>query len=112
MTYAAHPRWGLPKTDREYLEARIDRSTGEQGCWPWLAYVSQYTGYGEVNRKGKRTYAHRLSWEVYVGPIPPGGTVDHRCRNRVCTNPQHLQVLSRSEHGKKDATFRWQGREK
>lgn len=57
-------------------------------CWTWKAVST--TGYGY---SGKQP-AHRAVWEALVGPIPPGMSLDHLCRNRPCVNPDHLRVVS------------------
>lgn len=70
------------------LEQYLDMSGG--GCWVWLGYVCPWTGYGKYGRK----MAHRVSYELAVGPIPAGFQIDHLCRNRRCVNPQHLEAVS------------------
>lgn len=65
----------------------------ETGCWLWTA--------GALVRDGKDTYgliavnrvnrgAHRVSWELNRGPIPPGMCVCHKCDTPACVNPGHL----------------------
>lgn len=49
-------------------------------------------GYGVVGRKTE--LAHRLAYEAAYGPIPEGLTIDHRCFNPPCVNPQHLQAVT------------------
>ncbi len=55
-------------------------------CWIWTGYVG-HDGYGQHGRSGK---AHRLAWELTVGPIPDGLNVLHRCDTPVCVRPEHL----------------------
>lgn len=68
------------------------------GCWLWQGVTS--SGYGRVlPPKGKRrALAHRLFYEILVGPIPDGLTLDHLCRNRVCVNPDHLEPTTLTEN--------------
>jgi hypothetical protein len=67
------------------------------GCWEWTA--SRYrTGYGIFWFNEKRTGAHRAAYAMFVGSIPEGADIHHRCENRRCVNPEHLQALSRKEH--------------
>lgn len=59
------------------------------GHWIWTASTLP-SGYGQMDKK----YAHRLSYEFYVGPIPEGLVIDHLCRVRNCVNPAHLQPVT------------------
>lgn len=38
--------------------------------------------------------AHRVAYELLIGPIPAGMTLDHLCRNRLCVNPVHLEAVT------------------
>lgn len=70
---------------------------GLEECWPWLASLNT-TGYGEFYLDGKIRKAHRIAYELTVGPIPDGLTLDHLCRNRECVNPFHLDPVSMREN--------------
>ena len=67
-------------------------------CWVDYSRKANVKGYPVVRIARKNVLAHRLSYEIMVGPIPEGMTVDHICGNKVCYNPAHLQLLTRSEH--------------
>ena len=64
------------------------------GCWRW-DLSKKADGYGQVWVNGTVKLAHRISYEIHVGPIPDGLVLDHLCRNRACINPQHLEVRHR-----------------
>ena len=55
-------------------------------------------GYGSVTYSGKVYHAHRVAYELAVGPVPPKHDLHHTCENRRCVNPDHLAVVTRSEH--------------
>jgi hypothetical protein len=64
-------------------------------CWNWASTLTS-TGYGRASiGTGKREYrAHRIAYELLVGPIPDGHHIDHLCRNRRCVNPAHMQPVA------------------
>lgn len=71
----------------------VDRADHPDTCWEWVGGVSTQ-GYGRLGDG----YAHRISYEVMVGPIPDGLELDHLCRNRRCINPNHLEVVTAAEN--------------
>ncbi len=72
----------------------------EDGCWLWMGFVDK-AGYGRLRLGGRDVpvgYAHRISYELNVGPIPNGLVIDHLCRVRKCCNPAHLEVVTTREN--------------
>lgn len=69
-------------------------------CWTWRGAVHP-NGYGSwtVTYDGRRQTSvrpHRVAWFDIRGPIPDGLVLDHLCRNQVCVNPDHLEIVSQS----------------
>jgi len=71
--------------------------TGVGGCWLWTACKNR-DGYGIFQMAGRPQKAHRVSYEMHVGPIPEGLQLDHLCRNRGCVNPDHLEPVTTQEN--------------
>lgn len=63
------------------------------GCWLWTA-TSDQSGYGMfgIGGSGNTNRAHRLSYEHFVGPIPPGMMACHVCDTPSCVNPDHIFI--------------------
>jgi hypothetical protein len=69
-----------------------DRVVPDGACLLWP--TSSKGGYGTLSRGGTTLLAHRVAYELLVGPIPEGLTLDHLCRNRACVNPDHLEPVT------------------
>ena len=80
------------------LMSKVDKN-GPNGCWLWLG-TKDGRGYGQIRSKGRERLvkAHRVSYELFVGPIPDGLTIDHLCRTKHCVNPSHLEPVSMREN--------------
>lgn len=69
------------------------------GCIHWPRALN-IDGYGAFRIKGHRELAHRLSYQVFKGPIPKNMCVLHRCDTPACVNPEHLFLGSRDLNNK------------
>jgi hypothetical protein len=69
-----------------YLEKVDERAADE--CWLWKAALFG-NGYGAFRLGDRQVRAHRFGYEVFVGPIPDGLIVCHRCDVPACQNPAH-----------------------
>jgi hypothetical protein len=99
--YKNRKRGGPPRyfsacrTDAERREWFEEKYTPEPntGCWIWLQRMDKM-GYGVAffgpNRGGQ--LAHRVAYELLVGPIPEGKYLCHKCDTPLCINPQHMFI--------------------
>ncbi len=77
-------------SDAERFWVKVDL-TGD--CWEWTASKNK-KGYGRFRFQGETRLAHRVAYEMIVGPIPFGLTLDHLCRNHGCVRPEHLEPVT------------------
>lgn len=84
-------------TEKQWWERFWDRIEIDGDHWLWRGEVDR-GGYGHVRHRGPRRLVHRVVYELFVGPIPHGLTLDHLCRIRHCTNPEHLEPVTMTEN--------------
>lgn len=82
----------LPPSDpKERITSRMD--VDPNGCWLWTGCLSR-ASYPRLGGK----WAHRVAYELFVGPIPSGLHLDHLCRVPRCVNPKHLEPVTPREN--------------
>ncbi|MDR5727933.1 MAG: HNH endonuclease signature motif containing protein [Terriglobia bacterium] len=71
------------------------------GCRIWTGKRAKRRGGGEdgrlnirINGRHVTCRAHRISFEVFNGPIPEGHEIDHTCVNSLCIEPTHLEAVT------------------
>lgn len=100
-------RHKMPLLDRILRHIAIQPN----GCWWWMNGFGQVpAGYGLITIDGAQLRAHRVVYEIYIGPIPDGLVLDHTCHDpktcdggktcphRRCVNPAHLEPITREEN--------------
>lgn len=86
---------------KEAPETRFWRHVDKAGdCWMWTAStITGGYGYFHLHTKPRtEILAHRYAYELLVGPIPDGLTIDHLCRTPGCLNPAHLEPVTMREN--------------
>jgi hypothetical protein len=88
--------------------AKVVKHDGPDACWEWTACLF-HNGYGQIRIAGKNRGAHRVSWEMAHGPIPPETQVLHHCDNRRCVRPDHLFLGTHTDN-MRDMSTKGRGR--
>ncbi len=84
------------------LERFLSHTTPEPntGCLLWTGAIRR--GYGSFQVRNvpglRHVRAHRVSYELFKGPIPVGHVVMHKCDVPCCVAPAHLQAGTQYEN--------------
>lgn len=93
---------GERRNTAQALVDRLDQDT--PGCWEWPGTL-RCGGYAKLWFNGKNRFAHRVVYEIMVGQIPSGLTLDHLCLNRACVRPDHLEPVTQRVNNLRATTF-------
>lgn len=70
----------------------------DDDCWPWQGGRSMGYGRFMTNASTGPVAAHRFAYETLISPISDGLHIHHRCENKLCVNPAHMELVSVREH--------------
>lgn len=86
--------------DLDLLMAKVKKGPGSDDCWLWTGRCQRGYGAYDVKVDGRWTHiaAHRVSYQLNVGPIPDGLVLDHLCRVKNCVRPDHLEAVTQREN--------------
>lgn len=88
-----------PKTP--YIIRLFEKFSRGNGCWEWKGPIT-WNGYGIFvygqDHVPKGTTAHRAVYQELVGKIPESMQLDHLCKNKLCVNPSHMEVVTAREN--------------
>lgn len=81
----------------DVVDRVMARAIADGDCVVWQGAKSA-EGYGYIKVSGRLRLVHREVFAAHYGPILDGLVVDHKCRNRSCVKPEHLQQVTRKEN--------------
>lgn len=85
------------RTVMDRFMAKVNQKNRINSCWHWIGAKGS-NGYGQMQMGERKQQAHRIAYELFVGPIPKDLTIDHICRVKECVNPKHLRPMTMLEN--------------
>lgn len=82
-----HTPRDMAPMDKLMSKVELDAATG---CWNKIGWTA-FKGYGQMWIDGRYELMHRISYELFICPIPEGFDVDHMCENSSCSFHGHLE---------------------
>ena len=87
----------MSRTRRNELDIFNSNVRKTNSCWWWLGRVMN-AGYGQMITYRGNYLAHRWAYTHFIGGVPNKMTIDHLCKNKLCVNPAHMEIVTRTEN--------------
>lgn len=101
---ATNPRLNLTNNlTIDVIESFCSKITRHDKCW---IFQSKTT---DTYIRFRGMLAHRVSYELFVGELPRGMTLDHLCMVKQCVNPGHLEPVTVYENSKRYTDYQKSG---
>lgn len=84
--------------DKIMARVKINKDTG---CWEWQGPTfgdGRGGGYGRMSLYGQTVAVHIVMFVNFFGYVPSKKQIDHKCTNRICCNPDHLEMVTHKQN--------------
>jgi hypothetical protein len=85
------------------VASRVEVTPGplETPCHVWTGPTSgdgRGGRYARMSLDGQTVAVHRVAWVLEHGYLVSKKQLDHLCRNRLCVNPAHLEMVTQRKN--------------
>ena len=80
--------------------AQVDKND-TSGCWVWIGRIAGQYGQANMGKITRQRWVHRISYELSGKDLTKGLVLHHKCKNKLCVKPDHLEEMTQRECNRK-----------